>query len=348
MSAGSIAVGTRGSALARTQSQQIADRLTAAGHPAALTVVTTSGDVTSGPLAQMGGTGVFAAALRQELLEGRVDLAVHSLKDLPTKDLFDGALALAYPGREDPRDVLVARDGLTLEALPAGAAIGTGSPRRAAQLRLLRPDCRIVDIRGNVGTRLSRVAGLEHYGSTDQGVGRDSRGDLDAVVLAASGLARLGWSEAVTDFLDTDRFLPAPGQGCLAVEYRTEGTDPEVLAAVQDLEDAPTRLAVLAERSLLLRLEAGCAAPIGAHAVLEGETLVLDAVVVDPRETAGEAPEALRERRSTESLTDEGAMALGVLVAEELLDRGAAAFTERTPASTDSAAEAPQAPGEQA
>ncbi|WGH10048.1 hydroxymethylbilane synthase [Rothia kristinae] len=309
-----LRVGTRGSKLATTQSQQVADLLAAHGVPAQLSIVTTTGDVTSGPLAQMGGTGVFAAALRQELLTGGVDLAVHSLKDLPTQDAFDGALALAHPPREDPRDALVARDGLTLEQLPAGAVIGTGSPRRAAQIRALRPECAIADVRGNVGTRLSRVRGLEHYGVTDIGVGRETRGDLDAVVLAASGLARLGLSAVVTDFLDPHRVLPAAGQGCLAVEYRTEDTAPEVLTALRALEDSATRVAVRAERALLLRLEAGCAAPVGAYAQLETDeagapVLVLEAVVADPRESGlqsseghssgKQGPEILRETART-------------------------------------------------
>lgn len=320
-----IRVGTRGSALATTQSRHIAERLAAAGAPAELKIVTTTGDVTSGSLAQLGGTGVFAAALRQELLGGSVDVAVHSLKDLPTKDLFDGELSLIYPVREDPRDVLVARDGLDLDGLPAGARIGTGSPRRAAQLRILRPDCQVVDIRGNVGTRLSRVAGLERFAADDTGVGRGTHGDLDAVVLAAAGLARLGLSEVGTDFLDPHRVLPAAGQGCLAIEYRTRSTPAEVLTAIRSLEHAETALAVQAERALLLRLEAGCAAPIGAFARLEGEELALDAVVADPR-----GGEVLRERALAPVATSEEARALGTRVAEILLGRGADRYTDRT------------------
>jgi hydroxymethylbilane synthase len=320
-----IRVGTRGSALATTQSQHIADRLAAAGAPAELKVVTTTGDVTSGSLAQLGGTGVFAAALRQELLGGSVDVAVHSLKDLPTKDLFDGALALIYPSREDPRDVLVARDGLDLDGLPAGSRIGTGSPRRAAQLRILRPDCQVVDIRGNVGTRLSRVAGLERFAADDTGVGRGTHGDLDAVVLAAAGLARLGLSEVVTEFLDPRRVLPAAGQGCLAIEYRSGSTPAGVLAAIRALQDGPTELAVQAERALLLRLEAGCAAPIGAFARLEEGTLTLDAVVADPR-----GGEVLRESATAPAAGPEESRALGTRVAESLLERGADRYTDRT------------------
>lgn len=320
-----VLVGTRASSLATTQSQHVADLLTAAGVPAELATVTTTGDVTSGPLAQLGGTGVFAAALRQELLQGKVDLAVHSLKDLPTKDLFDGQLALAYPPREDPRDALVGRDGMRLDDLPEGATIGTGSPRRAAQIRAIRPDCVVTDIRGNVGTRLSRVRGLEHFATKDTGVGRGTHGDLDAVVLAAAGLRRLGLAEVATEYLAADRVLPAAGQGCLAIEYRAGDTAEEIRKALTVIEDVPTKIAVLAERSLLLRLEAGCAAPIGAHADIAGEELSLDVVVAHPRGT-----ERLRERGTTSDLTPEGAERLGRELADRLLARGAGRFTELT------------------
>ncbi|WP_129359971.1 MULTISPECIES: hydroxymethylbilane synthase [Micrococcaceae] len=319
-----VLVGTRASALATTQSQHVADMLVDAGVNAELKTVTTTGDVISGPLAQLGGTGVFAAALRQELLGGAVDVAVHSLKDLPTKDLFDGKLSLIYPPRGDSRDVLVGRDGMTLDELPEGATIGTGSPRRAAQVRALRPDCVVTDIRGNVGTRLSRVRGLEHYASKDKGVGRGTHGDLDAVVLAAAGLARLGLSEVVTEFLDPTRFLPAAGQGCLAVEYRTHETAPQIMAGLAKIDDSQTRIAVLAERSLLFRLEAGCAAPVGAHAQITDGKLRLDAVVAHPSGT-----ETLREHMSAEA-DDEAAIHLGTKVAELLLERGADRFTELT------------------
>lgn len=320
-----ILVGTRGSALATTQSQYVADMLVEAGQDARLKTVTTTGDITSGPLAQLGGTGVFAAALRQELLGGAVDVAVHSLKDLPTKDLFEGKLSLVYPPRGDPRDVLVARDGLRLDDLPEGSSIGTGSPRRAAQIRVLRPDCSVTDIRGNVGTRLSRVAGLEHYATNDKGVGRGTHGDLDAVVLAASGLQRLGLEDVVTEYLDPTKVLPAPGQGCLAIEYRTWDTGEDLMTALAQIDDAQARLTVEAERALLLRLEAGCAAPIGAYAQVAGESLTLDVVVADPRGT-----ETLRETRSAPVRDEDAAKALGTETAEALLDRGAAEFTELT------------------
>lgn len=320
-----VLVGTRASSLATTQSRHVADMLVEAGVEAQLRTVTTSGDVTSGSLAQLGGTGVFAAALRQELLDGTVDVAVHSLKDLPTKDLFDGRLSLKYPPREDPRDVLVARDGMTLDDLLEGSTIGTGSPRRAAQIRAIRPDCAVTDIRGNVGTRLSRVTGLEHYATTDRGIGRGTHGDLDAVVLAAAGLARLGMSDVVTEFLDPTKVLPAAGQGCLAVEYRTHETPEAITAALETIDDSRTRLAVLAERALLFRLEAGCAAPVGAYAQILDDQLVLDAVVAHPNGT-----ETLREHRSVAVAGEDVATDLGTDTAELLLDRGADRFTELT------------------
>ncbi|VEI49282.1 Porphobilinogen deaminase [Kocuria rosea] len=191
-----LRVGTRGSRLALTQTTTAARAVAAAGGlEPELVTIRTEGDVLTGPLSQMGGTGVFATALRAALLAGSVDLAVHSLKDLPTAPV-PGLEVAAVPEREDPRDALCARDGLTLAGLPAGAKVGTGSPRRAAQVRAARPDLEIVDIRGNVGTRLGRVA----------------PGDLDAVVLAASGLRRLGLEDAITELIDPSVMLPAPGR----------------------------------------------------------------------------------------------------------------------------------------
>jgi len=261
-----VRVGTRASALALTQTGMVADALAAAGDlRTELVRITTDGDRLTGSLVALGGTGVFVTALREALLADRCDVAVHSLKDLPSAPA-EGLVLGAVPQREDARDALCARDGLTLAALPAGSRVGTGSPRRAAQLRAARPDLAILDIRGNVDTRLRRVA----------------PGDLDAVVLARAGLARLGRLDAVTDLFDPATMAPAPGQGALAVEVRASTlADPRsplarALAAVDHL---PSRLAVTAERALLARLEAGCAAPIGAHARLAGGVLTLDAVV---------------------------------------------------------------------
>jgi hydroxymethylbilane synthase len=242
-----LRLGTRHSPLALAQSRLVADALTGRGAgPVELVEITTVGDVSTEPLAQLGGTGVFVSALRQALSAGTIDLAVHSLKDLPVAAADDLVIA-AILARQDPRDVLVARDGLTLAGLAPGARVGTGSPRRAAQLRALRPDVEVVDVRGNVGTRLQLV-----------------RGDVDAVVLARAGLARLGLLDAVTEVLSPDVMLPAPGQGALAVECRADRAD--LVACLVPLDDPATRAAVTAERALLARTEAGCSAPVGALA----------------------------------------------------------------------------------
>ncbi|NKX53781.1 hydroxymethylbilane synthase [Arthrobacter mobilis] len=311
-------VGTRGSALAVTQTTTVAEALAAAsGHPYELVRVKTEGDVTSGPLSQLGGTGVFAAALRLALLEGECDVAVHSLKDLPSAQP-QGLVIAATPARVDVRDALCARDGLTLAALPPGAKVGTGSPRRGAQLLAARPDLQIVDIRGNVGTRLGRVAG-KAPAADDGGVGRGVQGDLDAVVLAAAGLARLGFEEHITEYLDPAVMLPAPGQGALAVECRPEtAADGVIAGALAALDDLPTRLAVTAERALLSRLEAGCAAPVGALASLQNGGLRLEAVVCSTDGTR------LLRRSLAGEATAGAAAGLGVRLAEQLLADGAA------------------------
>lgn len=259
-----LRLGTRGSALALAQASAVADALRAAGRDVELVEITTKGDVSRAPLESIGGTGVFVTALREALLDGRVDLAVHSLKDLPTADA-DGLVLAAVPAREDPRDVLCARDGLKLSDLPAGARIGTGSPRRAAQLHALGLGLEVAGVRGNVDTRLKKVAD----------------GEFDAVVLARAGLARLGRLDAVTEVLDPMQMLPAPGQGALAVECRADDT--ELIGALAGLDHPDSRASVVAERSLLAELEAGCTAPVGAYAeAAEGDTdleLYLRAVV---------------------------------------------------------------------
>lgn len=288
-----LRLGTRGSELARTQSGLVADALRANGHEVELVVVRSDGDVTAGSLLDAGGLGVFAASLRRELLVGRVDLAVHSLKDLPTAGV-DGLVIAAIPPREDPSDALCARDGLTLATLPAGARVGTGSPRRAAQLRVRRPDLTVVEIRGNVGTRLARVHGAAtvpgdgtaHGDATVRGDGtadgeRRVPGDLDAVVLATAGLARLGRADAITDVLD---LLPAPGQGALAVECRAD--DAGVRAALAALDDPVTRACVTAERTVLADLAAGCAAPVACRARVIDGRLALTAAVFNHAGTA--------------------------------------------------------------
>jgi hydroxymethylbilane synthase len=245
-----VRVGTRSSALARVQTDLVAAAL---GVPVDIVPVVTTGDRSPEPLAQLGGTGVFVSALRDALLAGEVDVAVHSYKDLPTA-AADGIVIAAVPARDDPRDVLIARDGLTLAELPDGARVGTGSPRRAAQLRALGLGLDVVPIRGNVDTRLGKLAS----------------GEVDAVVLAYAGLRRLGRTDEVTEVLDPIQLLPAPAQGALAVECRE--SDASTRAVLAALEDADTRAAVRAERALLAGLEAGCSAPVGALAdVAEGD-----------------------------------------------------------------------------
>ncbi|SDQ19140.1 hydroxymethylbilane synthase [Leucobacter chromiiresistens] len=260
---GMLRVGTRGSALAVSQTTMVAEQIAAAtGLDVGLVIVTTHGDVTRAPLSQLGGTGVFVSALRDALLAGECDLAVHSLKDLPT-GACPGTVLGAVPARADARDALCARDGLTLADLPEGARVGTGSPRRAAQLRSRRPDLDVHDLRGNVDTRLGRV-----------GV------DLDAVVLAAAGLDRLGRATAITERFPLTDVPAAPGQGALAIEVREADAAAEPFArALAALDDAEARATALAERALLAALEAGCAAPIGACAEVAGDALRLRAVV---------------------------------------------------------------------
>ncbi len=243
-----VRIGTRASALARAQSTAVAESFAqASGRPVELVEITTRGDVDRAPLSAIGGTGVFTSALRSAVLEREIDVAVHSLKDLPTAPL-DGIVLAAVPPREDPRDALVARDGMSLGELPPGSTVGTGSPRRAAQLRALGLGLEVVDLRGNVGTRIGSV----HDGS------------LDAVLLARAGLVRLGRLDEVTEVLDPLQMLPAPGQGALAVECRAGDPLADDLHAV--LDDALTRVAVTAERAFLGTVEAGCSAPLGAMA----------------------------------------------------------------------------------
>jgi hydroxymethylbilane synthase len=242
-----LRIGTRGSALAMAQSSNVAEELEKAGYPTQLVTVSTPGDRSMAPIAEIG-VGVFTSALREALAAGEVDVAVHSYKDLPTAP--DPRLSLAaVPVREDPRDALVARDGLTLGELPPGSVVGTGSPRRASQLRALGLGLEVRSIRGNVDTRMRKV--------TD--------GELDAVVLARAGLARVGRLEVITETLDPLQMLPAPAQGALAVECRVDDVDTEhLLQSV--LDDQASRAAVAAERAMLAALEAGCSAPVGALA----------------------------------------------------------------------------------
>jgi hydroxymethylbilane synthase len=299
---GTLRLGTRASQLATTQSQAVADAITAAsGIPVELVHISTEGDRSSAAIAQLGGTGVFVAAIRQALLEGTVDVAVHSFKDLPTTP-EPGLTVAAVPTREDPRDALVARDGLTLGELPPGSRVGTGAPRRVAQIRALGLGLEVVPIRGNVDTRMGRVVA----------------GDLDAVVLARAGLTRLGRLDAVTETLDPLQVLPAPAQGALAVECRADDVRTRELLGA--LDDAATRACVVAERTTLAALEAGCSAPVAAYAELaegeDGPELFLRASV-----TALDGSDGVRG-----SVTGPPAEAerLGRELAADLIDRGAA------------------------
>lgn len=350
-----VRLGTRGSALATTQSGIVARALeeAAAAQGNALEVelveISTRGDVDPTPLAELGGVGVFAAVLRHALLGGECDLAVHSFKDLPTAPV-PGLVVAAVPQREDPRDALCTRggaeSGARLADLPRGARVGTGSPRRASQLLAVRPDLEVVAIRGNVPTRLARVVGTVNgaVGGGDGPMGATREPDLDGVVLALSGLRRLGLESYATEVLEAvptggltagsttapaaagsaPVMVPAASQGALAVETRADlaETDPVLAAALAALDDPATHAAARAERALMRRLEAGCAAPVGAIAtpVGDGETLRLDAVVasLDGR--------TLLRRDATTSVAEPED--LGVSVAEALLADGAAELVD--------------------
>lgn len=318
-------IGTRGSALATTQTQWAADAMSNDNAAFEQVIITTKGDVTTGSLANLGGTGVFATALRQAVINREVDMAVHSLKDLPAKQPPELRIA-AIPERADVRDALCASNGLTLDTLPPGARVGTGSPRRVGQLLALRPDLDVVDIRGNVHTRLARVAGYEQHHDNAPAAAGSPKGDLDAVVLACAGLDRLELQWAITERIDPAQMLPAPGQGSLAVEVSAEhALDAPLTAALADLEQTGARLEATAERALLETLEAGCAAPLGGLASYTNGTLHLAAIV-----TAMDGSKTMRREGSTtldvEAITDatrKTAYALGVEVANMLIADGA-------------------------
>jgi hydroxymethylbilane synthase len=296
--------------MAMAQSAAVAQLITErTGRPVELAGMTSFGDVTAVRLDQLGGQGVFVSALRASLLAGDVDLAVHSLKDLPTAPV-PGITLAAVPPRDDARDALVGRDGAKLADLPPGARVGTSSPRRAAALRLMRPDLRPVPVRGNAGTRLAKV----------------TSGELDAVVLAYAGLARLGQLNLVSQVFDLDEMVPAPGQGALAVECR-DGDEP-VTSLLAGVDDRATRAAVTAERTVLARLEAGCSAPVGAYAA-GAEVLHLTAVAMG--EDGGPA---VRVRLRGPAAH---AVRLGQEAAAELLRRRGSREAERTTAASAAA-----------
>ncbi len=300
-----LKVGTRGSKLALAQAGQLAHQLRQAHQiDVELVPIQTAGDRSSEPIQALEGTGVFVAAVREAVLDGTVDLGVHSLKDLPTAPA-EGLNLAAICARADARDAVVARDNLTLGELPAGSRVGTGSPRRISQLNALGLGLEAVQIRGNVDSRLDRVGNSV------------ADGGLDAVLVAYAGLQRLGRADEATEVLDPLQFLPAPGQGALACECRLDDEATAQLLAVFD--DPDTRAAVTAERTLLATLEAGCSAPVGALAEVvagdHGDELWLRAVV-------GDVSGAPTIRRSATGTPDEAA-ALGALLAAELLEDGA-------------------------
>ena len=297
-----LRLGTRGSALALAQSQLVADQLTkSTGRAVELVRIQTAGDRSAAPVAQLG-VGVFVSALRDALVGGEIDFAVHSYKDLPTAPHPRLHIA-AVPEREDPRDALIARDGLTLTELPAQSTVGTGAVRRIAQLHALGLQLQVTPIRGNVDSRIARVLGPV--------------ADLDAVVLARAGVLRLGRGAEITETLDPMLMLPAPAQGALAVECRSDDTDlVELLGA---LDHAPSHAAVLAERAMLATLEAGCSAPVAAHAELaegeEGDEIYLRGAVI--------SPDGARAIRLSRTGTPADAAEIGKALAADLLDAGA-------------------------
>jgi hydroxymethylbilane synthase len=292
-----LRLGTRGSQLARWQAEWVADGLRRLGRTVELIEIATRGDVERArPVEEIGTRGVFTKEIQRALLAGEVDLGVHSLKDLPTESVR-GLVIAAVPPRESAADVLVARTAAALEHLPPAARIGTGSLRRQAQLRHVRPDLQTEDIRGNVDTRLRKL----------------DEGQFDAIVLAEAGLRRLSLAQRMTQVLPFAWMLPAVGQGALAIECRSD--DEETLAAVAPFEDAATRAAVTAERALLAQLRGGCMAPIGAWGRVEGGMLRLSAAVL-----SADGAQRLAENDSSAA---EDAELLGCQVAERLLAGGA-------------------------
>jgi hydroxymethylbilane synthase len=309
VNATTLRLGSRRSPMAIAQSRLVAQQIRdATGCEVEIVGITTLGDVSKAPLTQIGGTGVFVSALREALLNGEVDLAVHSLKDLPAVQPDQIALA-AVPTRDDPRDALVARDGAKLADLPTGARVG-GSQRRAAQLLALRADLRCVQIRGNAETRMGKI----------------NAGELDAVVLAYAGLARIGRLDAVTQVFEPDEMLPAPGQGALAVECRQ--ADGELARLLSAVNDAHSMAATTAERGLLEALAAGCSAPVGAYAVIANDSLYMRATVM--------STDGTRVLRAQGRGIPADARRLGGDIAADLLRAGAAELIRvpQAPAST--------------
>jgi len=288
-----LVIASRGSQLALWQARWVQQKLAEAGHDSRIEIIKTTGDkITDVPLAKVGTKGLFTKEIEEALLDSRADLAVHSLKDLPT-ELPPGLALAAIPVREDSRDAIVGR---SLADLPRGAKVGTSSLRRAAQLRQFRPDLEIESIRGNLDTRLRKL----------------DEGRYDAIVLAAAGLKRLGWSDRIAELLPAEIMCSAVGQGALAIETRGEGAGRDACAT---LDDATTRAAVTAERAVLAALGGGCQVPIGAHATVAAGRLHIVAVVASP-----DGSELIRGH--SEGAADEAAR-IGSALGSDLLDRGA-------------------------
>ena len=297
-----LLIGTRASQLALWQAHWVADRLQALGAPTAIVEITTRGDTEqSDPVASIGVQGVFTKEVQRAVLAGDADLAVHSLKDLPTAPTTGLALA-AIPEREDFRDALVSASGAGLDDLPEGARVGTGSERRRALIAAIRPDLEMAPIRGNVDTRLAKL----------------DRGDYDAIVLASAGLTRLGLQERISELLAPPRLLPAPGQGALGIECRAD--DDATQSVLQQLDHTATRAGVEAERALLAQLHGGCSVPVGAWGRIENDALQLDAVVA--------STDGLRVLRASDSGGLQDSAEVGQRLGDKLLADGAAAIIE--------------------
>jgi hydroxymethylbilane synthase len=296
-----LRIGTRGSKLALWQANHLRDALREkCGVESEIVVIKTSGDVhANAPVEQLGIKGVFTAELEHALCDGRADLAIHSMKDVPT-DFSDACRLSIVFEREDPRDALISRRGETLDALPPRARIGTSSVRRAAQLRVLRPDFEVLEIRGNVDTRVRKL----------------DDGEYDGIVLAKAGVTRLGLGARITEVLSPETMLPAVGQGALAVEYLD--TNRDLFSFLDRLEHRETVLAVTAERAVMRTLHGGCRLPLGAYARFERATLILDACVFSE-----DGAHAVRGHASSECATVEHASEIGVGVANEMLAQGA-------------------------
>jgi len=293
-----LVIGTRGSKLALWQSEYISGLITeATGLPVELKIIKTTGDkILDVPLAKVGGKGLFTKELEVALLAGEVDLCVHSMKDVPT-DLPEGCVLAGMPARVDARDVLVSHNGEDLVTLAQGGRVGTSSLRRVAQVRALRPDVEIVDVRGNLDTRMRKA----------------EEGEVDVVILAAAGIKRLGWGDRISTFIPGEQMISAVGQGAIGIEIRED--DEFMHSVCAQISDAETMACVTAERIVMNRLDGGCQVPIGAYARLEGDQMVIDAMVgtVDGSQIL----------RTTKSGDASDPVALGMQAVEELREMGA-------------------------